>query len=151
MQLVEHEHVISIHTPAGESPRRLTTLMRSCFNPHPRARDNVRKDDALLKDIQFQSTPPYRGRSPASPTVVQPHRNFNPHPHGRGTTRVSIAASVPIVISIHAPAEGDDPTCQPTRFGALLWSFNPRPRSQPHLRRQIKIVLNYQQRQMLIF
>ena len=80
------------------------------FNPRPPRGGRRDIQDTLYPAKTFQSTPPARGATAASPGVGRSRRHFNPRPPRGGRHGDIQADARRSAISIHAPREGGDRT-----------------------------------------
>ena len=102
--------------PARGSDVRPTDLCEQLwgFNPRsPRGGATVLTIDPTAS-LVFQSTLPARGSDIGFDTVVAQVKSFNPRSPRGGATRPPRQGSYLIVVSIHAPREGERPTTNPS-------------------------------------
>ena len=145
-----HQLSISIHAPReGGDAEMLEQKSREYISIHAPREGG---DGAALHGHHaahiFQSTPPARGATittrlfqfqtfyfnPRPPrggrraTLHRQHRlaiGFQSTPPARGATSISSKSALVSFISIHAPREGGDCSCE--KRSAPRWNFNPRP------------------------
>ena len=111
---------ISIHAPreGGDSGYRRVRRKSEAFQSTPPARGATSVSASLVSSMQFQSTPPARGATDGGglPPRV---RKFQSTPPARGATPRELDALVSRWgISIHAPREGGD--CARDETGKIL-------------------------------
>ncbi len=116
------------------------------FNPRPRTGGDQRARGSTSNPVEFQSTPPHRGRRVTTAAQVlgqlfqstPPHRGrqtkmldisrfhlFQSTPPHRGRQPGGLGRVIHRVVSIHAPAQGATHACGPTRRAGLFQSTPP--------------------------
>ena len=123
--------LMAIHfNPRPPRGGRLKTIYQTDGQPYisihaPREGGDDSDRSKRQKDGRFQSTPPARGATPASPAGRCCWWYFNPRPPRGGRPAFLCLADHAADISIHAPREGGDYIFRP--HGLRQHHFNPRP------------------------